>query len=255
MKLPEDKLKKIGDKATNYLFPFLTTITGVIKDNSVAPKYIGTGVYIKYNGYIYIASARHVADNLTKFSYLFYGAGNKGYPIQGHWVSTTVADADFGVMGCFEESLTIQEKVLNYDDAIFSSNHSQDAYYLITGFPGKLHTQLDFINTHQHGGNSVISILKSIDENIDGDEILFQLEYSKNLTPPPGMSGSPVWNLNLHLEENIKNWDVSKITFAGIVTRWDESNQTILATNSELIKQVLPAVTNKFRELYPRTDK
>lgn len=255
MKLSADQAREISDRASEYVFPFLTTITGVSKDDSIGKRFIGTASYIRFDGHTYIATARHVADHLSRFSYLFHGVGNSSSVIQGHWVATDVPEADFGVMGCFEEFLTESEKTLNCEDAIFSSNHSEDAYYLIIGFPEKLHTRLDFLNTHQHVATPIITRLRSIDVNTNNDRILFQLNYGKDLTDPPGMSGSPVWNLNTHLERKIDDWDVSKISFAGVVTRWNENNETIIATNAELIKEVLPAVTTKFQELYPRTDK
>ena len=255
IKINDEILKDVGTQAMEYLAPYITTITGVAKDSQTPHKYIGTSVFIKNGGYTYIASAKHVADNLSKYHWLFHGTGEKNFPIQGHWVATTVPDADFGVMGCFEEILTNKEKVLDFDPLKFQSNHSKDAFYLVMGYPGKLHFPMDFINTHQHILTPVITRLKGIHPNKNGDNIIFELGYSSGNVEPPGMSGSPVWNLNLHQIDDISEWNVNRITFAGVITRWDKNTESLLGTDVGLIKQVLPHITKKFRELYPRTDK
>lgn len=249
------QLQEISKQAIEFIKPYLTTIVGVRKNPKMPRKYIGTGAFVKYDGHTYIFSAMHVANNIPKYNYLFHGVGPKEFPIQGHWVATAVPNADFGVMGCFEEALTDSEKLLEFDEAKFQSNHSKDAYYLVMGFPAKLHTVFDFINEQQYVLYPMITKLKGIHANKDGHKMLFELSYSKENVQPPGMSGSPVWNLNLHLCESIEEWSVDKITFAGVITRWDEKTQSILGTDSELIKQVLPTITKKFRELYPREDK
>jgi len=251
--ISDDKLKQIGEVAIKYVSPFITTITGVMKDQNISPVYIGTGCYLNFNKHTYILSAKHVADNLSTYDYLFEGGGELMHPIQGHWVATDIPEADTAVMGCFPELLTNDEKILDYKDTLFSSNHSEDTYYLVLGYPGKLHTNLDFMKQHQHVSISLLTKLQSVNTNKNGDDILFKLHYSKDNVVPPGISGSPVWNLNVN--DKTTEWDVSKITFAGIVTRWHEGDQTILVTNAELVKHVLPTITNKFRELYPRDDK
>lgn len=255
MQLTEQQLNDFGEKSKRYLSPYITTITGASTNKNVPAKYIGTSAYINYNGHTYIASAQHVANKIFQFEYLFHGVGNQNYPIQGHYVATTVPNADFCVMGCFEELLSSKEKVLDFETEKFMSNHSKDAYYMVMGYPGKLHFPMDFINLHQHVLTSVITRLKGINPNKNGDNILFDPHYPNSLVEPQGMSGSPVWNLNFHLEDDLENWSVEKISFAGIVTRWDKNSQSLIATDSELIKQVLPHVTKKFRQLYPRTDK
>jgi hypothetical protein len=254
IQLSDKQLLEITMKAVEYLAPYITTITGVQKDTNIPVEYIGTSVFIKYDGHTFIASAKHVADNLLKYDYLFHGTGTKNFPIRGHWVATTIPDADFGIMGCFEEMITNTEKVLDFDDTIFRSNHAKEAYYLVMGYPEKLHSAFDFMNTHQHVLTSVITRLKGIHSNKNGDNIIFELSYSNNNVDPPGMSGSPVWNLNLHKINTIEDWSVEQITLAGIITSWNKDTESIYGTISELITHVMPHIAEKFIELYPRID-
>lgn len=256
MKHSAQEVGLLAEKAVDHLAPYITTITGIGGAQPDLKKYIGTGFFIELNGHTYIASAQHVADKLHKFEYLFHSVGDGNSVIQGHWVATTVPEADFGVMGCFDEALTHREKVLAcHSEGLFNPNHSEDAYYLMMGYPGQLHTDLPFMNAHQHVLTPLVTTLKGVANNSNGDEILFRLNYSNKNVAPPGMSGSPIWNLNVHLEDDLSSWDVSKISVAGMITRWSSDGQFVEGTDARLIESVLPHVTQKFRELYPRTDK
>ncbi len=235
-----EELEKAGilQKAVEFARPFLTTITGLPLEKTRLTKFIGTGFFIRYNDSVYIATAHHVVADHHKYRSLYYGVGGKSRPIQDRVVAATIPNADFCILSCAKE-LTSSEAALDLKDEKFASNHSKKTYYLVIGFPGNLHTHIPVMRHHTSGILPVFTVLKSTEMNSSGQEISFSLNYSGSNPDPPGMSGSPVWNLNIHLT-SMDEWNIQCMSLAGIVTRWDIEEGTILATNSELIKDALP---------------
>lgn len=63
-----------------------------------------------------------------------------------------------------------------------------------------------------------------------------------------GMSGSQVWNLNLHLAAKAEDWRPDWATFAGVVQRWIPSKNCIIATRAEIVKEFLSDAIARLRD-------
>lgn len=68
------------------------------------------------------------------------------------------------------------------------------------------------------------------------------------------MSGSAVWNLNLHRCRTAGEWTPQMSTFAGVVTRWDKEEGIIIATQAEVVKKFLSGAIERLRSQWKQDE-
>jgi hypothetical protein len=176
------------------------------------------------------------------------------YPSQGGWVGYEVPESDLAILGCFEESFKNTPVKFLDIDKIGDSYLAEDALFFCQGFPGQLHVAFPYLRQYQSAILPIIGRFKKIIRNKNGDQIMYCMDYPSNVNPK-GMSGSGVWNLNLHKVPGLNKWEKSQITFAGVVQKWNPREKELIITKSSVVSDFLKVGIDRFIKHFPRTDK
>ncbi len=203
--ISKEKLREIGNLVAKKLIPYCGSVYGVHEDNNEPAVFLGSGTFLKRNGKFFFLTAQHVVYCSDKYAHLFISRDNNKLmcPSQGGWVGYEVAESDLAILGCFEELYEDTEVKFLDITKIGEPFLADDALFFTQGFPDQLHISFPFMRQNQSVSLPIISTFKSIIKNKNGDEIMFAISYSHDVNPQ-GMSGSGVWNLNLHKVNNIK---------------------------------------------------
>lgn len=254
--ITKDQMEKIGNDVAAILMPFCDTIYGVPKDKTKPAKFLGSSILIKNSDSLFILTAQHVAENASKYYHIFHGKTKYGimFPTQGGWVGCPILDSDIAILGCFEEMFEgTSAKFLNVAK-IQDSNLNHEAFFFCLGFPGQLHVSLPFLKTYEATSLPFIGKFKKIINNRNNEPVAFSIEYPSDVNPR-GMSGSAVWNLNLHKLSKFKDWNANQITFAGIAQKWVPTSKELIVTNAHIINNYINQMIKLFQETFPRSDK
>ncbi len=250
-----EKMNKLGNEVAKRVFPFCDSIDGVSKDPKVPPKFIGSGILIKDDDDTFILTAQHVAKSLLQYDYIFHGVNNKGksVPAQQSWVGCPINESDIAIIRCFHEFFESGTKDF-LDINQIRETSLENALLFCQGFPGEEQVSIPFLNIVESHSLPFIGKFRGYSLNQNKEPIKFIIEYPSDINPR-GMSGSPVWNLNLHNVPKFEDWDYDQITFAGIAQRWIKDSKVLLVTRSSLISKFLPGMIKEYNRLFPRTDR
>ena len=97
-------------------------------------------------------------------------------------------------------------------------------------------------------GNPFIGKQKPLPHGFDPEKH-FAFEYPCKIDPP-GMSGSPIWNMRFHCMPSFEAWSPEAVTFAGIAHKWDIENKVLIGTRVEFIRDFVPAAIEYCRQEY-----
>lgn len=253
--ISKDEILEIGNLVNTKISPFCGTVYGVYGEANKPAEYIGSGTFVRRNEKIYFLTAQHVVDCPGDYAQLFVSIDNNNImaPSQGGWVGYEVPESDLGILECFEELYKDTEvQCLDISD-ISDPFLADDALFFTMGCPGELHTSLPHMRLYQSVGLPVISTFKGIIKNSNEDEVMFSISYGKDINPK-GMSGAGVWNLNLHKVNSLKEWNISHITFAGVIQRWNPETNELILTNSNIVADFLSVGIDRFQKHFPRSD-
>lgn len=215
--------------------------------------YFGTATYFTYLGFPFVLTAQHVLEKSKEFSTFVHGTatGERPFPLRSCWVGSSNVKADIAIWGCFQTALDDAGITpLPYKELLVSSYAQDNALYVCNGFPDRLKTELPFMGETTFAGNPFIGQQTELPDGAGFDDsIHFAIKYPCDV-PPPGMSGSPVWNMRLHCMTCLEAWSHEAVTFAGVVHRWDESTKKLIATRVEYIRDFIPGAVNHLRSKY-----
>ena len=254
--ISKEEIIEIGNLVNVTLSPYCGTVYGVYEDVQKPAIFIGSGTFIRRDHKIYFLTAQHVADCPGNFAQLFISRDNNKTmcPSQGGWVGYEVPESDLAILECFEELYEdIEVRFLDIKD-IGEPFLANDAIFFSLGFPGELHTSLPHMRLYQSVGLPIISTFKRIIKSKDDNEVMYAISYGKEINPK-GMSGSGVWNLNLHKLNSLKEWDLSHVTFAGVIQKWNQVKNEFIVTNSKIVSDFLNVGIDRFQKHFPRSDK
>ncbi len=246
-KLTRDELIRRGQRVQELRFPSVASLYGVHKDKTRPAKSLGTGTFIRHRGDVFVLTAMHVVENSQKYAYVLHDVGGDGehmVPFRLGWTGRKQAEGDLALWGCFAEFFeTSNRKPMPLVEPFGHTDASDDAFFIATGWPADQAVALPHVREYRTTLHTVMG------KTVVGDDIpaqSFAFNCANNIRYF-GMSGSAVWNLNLHRCTNAEDWTPQMSTFAGVATRWDKDNGLIIATRAEVVKDFLSGAIERLR--------
>ena len=246
-KLTRDEVISRGQRVQELRQPSVASLYGVYDAKRGHAELLGTGIYFQHREDVFLLTAMHVVKNSEKYEYVFHdvgGNGEKMFPLRSNWTGWNEGSGDLALWGCFAEVFTASElRPLPLVEPFGVTDDRNDAVFIASGWPGDQATALPYAREYLTRLHSVMGKTVLCSE-LDCHSFAFNCA---NDIRYHGMSGSAVWNLNLHRCEDANQWTPEMSSFAGVVTRWDQKNALIIATRAETVKRFLSAAIEPLR--------
>ncbi len=242
------RLRKEVDEVLTIIFGADTVSRSASKQSRIL--YRGTASYFKLSQFPFIVTSAHVLQECPRVDNVFHGKGEASvFPLRSGWYATLDKEIDIAVMGCFQDALDESGiEPLRYQSLLSPSFDHKDAFYYCNGYPNAHAINLPFMGEFSVHGNAFIGKLATLPKEFDSKKC-FAIEYPCK-SDPPGMSGSPVWNLRLHCMREFSEWSPEVASFAGVVQRWCPDEQILVVTRVEHIRDFVPIAIEHLRKKY-----
>ena len=201
--------------------------------------FLGSGTYVRHRKNIYVITAKHVVDRSGSYETVcsdIGGSGERLVPLKSGWTGFREEDGDIALWQCFDEVLEKSDRIpIPLIESFGSPDAHRGTLLMATGYPATRAVSMPFMRVEQ------LSLHVPVGCAVDGpglSEFAFAFTCLNDIEYH-GMSGSPVWNLNLDSEEDLEGWKPEETTFAGVLTRWDKPSGTLFATKAEALKGFL----------------
>jgi len=244
--LTSDEIIQRGKLVRELRSPSVASLYGVFKDRSKPADLLGSGTFVQHRDDIFVLTARHVLNDYKKYDYVFHDIGGDGelmYPFKGNWIGWSECKGDLALWGCFGE-LFDSSKIhpMPLIEPFGSTNEHEDAVFLTSGYPDEKALSLPFAGEYRTALHTAMGKAATLGSNPDHS---FSF-YCANDIKYFGMSGSGVWNLNLHKCESIADWSPELSTFSGVLIQWVQ-NGHLIATKAEVVKKFLSGSIEQLR--------
>lgn len=204
--LTRDELMKRGQQVQQLRLPSLASLYGVHGDRSPPAKLLGSGTFIRHHDDIFVLTAKHAVEQSQRYDYVFHdvgGDGEKMVPFREGWTGWNQGEGDLALWGCFPELFEGSRKrpvplvePFGYTDA------SYDAFFIASCWPADLELVLPAVSEYRTTLHTIMGktvALHNIPDHCFAFNCANDIRYF-------GMSGSAVWNLNLHRCETAEEW-------------------------------------------------
>lgn len=246
---------EIGEQALPRTVPSMGCLYGHYDDHTRNPKFLGSGTFVRFEVDIFMLTAMHVVADSASYKYIFHdrgGDGNGTFPFRGGWVGHPEGDCDIALWGCFSEAFDGTDVVPIGLEEITMSNVEPDAMILCHGFPQDRELIFPHVREVRHTTHPAIGQNVDVGNSIDSKHhFAFGCAEGHNYR---GMSGSAAWNLNVHNLSASESWSSEKVTFAGVVHRWNEEDNYLIATRAENVRNFLPAAIQILRDQWAQAE-
>ena len=245
--LSRDELMTCGEQVQDLRLPSVASIYGVHGDRSRPAELLGSGTFIQHRDDIFVLTAKHVVEQSQKYANVLHDVGGNGelmVPFRNGWKGWNQEKGDLALWGCFHELLDASSvQPVPFVEPFGFTDASNDAFFIASGWPEELALAMPAAHEYRTTLHTVMGKTVALD---DIPEHCFAFDCA-NDTRYFGMSGAAVWNLNLHRCRTAEEWTPQMSTFAGVVTRWDETEGLIIATKAELVREFLSSAIESLR--------
>ena len=250
----EGFIRELVGQIREYIYVSDGEILGVRNTPRVNGVHIGCGTFFQEKKDTFFLTAMHVGRQADKFDFEMHTRnGSISCPFRGVWLGDKDPVKDIAIYGCFSEMIE-DSNLSPFDISTLRqgiSNNVEGQYFYCQGIPGADTTFLPMMRAIQMASNPVIGV--GLPNNaVEYPDRTFSFKYPRNVDPR-GMSGSSVWNTNLHLVNSEDEWSIDMLSFAGVVQKWNPANNTIIATRADAVESFIPAGIEKLREMWLNT--
>lgn len=246
-KLTRDELIRRGQRVQELRFPSVASLYGVHKDKTRPAKLLGTGTFIRHRQDVFVLTAMHVVENSRKYAHVLHDVGGDEelmVPCRSGWTGWKQATEDLALWGCFPEFFeTSKRQPLPFVEPFGHTDASDDAFFIASGWPADQAVAFPYLRRY---GTKLHTVMGKTVVRDDMPTEYFAFDCANNIRYY-GMSGSAVWNLNLHRCTSAEDWTPQRSTFAGVATRWDKDNGLIIAARAEKVKEFLSGAIEQLR--------
>jgi len=245
-------LYKVGGQIREYLIKFEGSIYGVKKITRINGKYLGCGTFFKEGDDCFMLTAMHVAQEADKFDYAMHSRRQQlnCCPFRGVWLGDRIPETDIAIYGCFAEMIEESNLSPIEEGALYQtvSKNVQGQLFYCQGIPGADTTFLPMMRQYIFGSHPIMGLgLPS--ESLENPNYTFSFQYPRGVNPR-GMSGSAVWNTNLHLINSEDEWHLDLLTFAGFIQKWIPSKMCLVSTKADSLKSFIPIGRELLRKMW-----
>jgi len=233
-------------KMQEYTFSYILGIVGA--DDRQTGRLIGSAIRCEFRGRRYILTACHVltaARNDYSMWGVYVGYGRPPYHIQCPRIIED-READLALIDISDCDHSLEEPsalpAWPHDRIDKSSQRSRD-YLFLHGFPGCSSFSSALLGgvvakSLAYGAmekpRQSVSNLRQFEFALYFDAKDLRLPHGSptdSIPDPSGLSGSPIWRIGGN-QVPIRQWNPSWSSLVGIVTKWDQEAQTLIATDS-----------------------
>ena len=244
--LTRDELMQGGQQVQELRLPSVASLYGVHSNQSNPAELLGSGTFIQHRNDIFVLTAMHVVEQSQRYAYVFHDVGGDGenmIPCRAGWTGWNQGAGDLALWGCFREGFDASRlRPVPLVQPFGFTNVRDDAFFTASGWPQDQARSLPFIREYRTTLHTVIG--KTVLRNNIPDHC-FAFDCANNIRYF-GMSGSAVWNLNLHQCRTAGEWTPQMSTFAGVVIQWNKEG-FIIATQAEIVKKFLSGAIEQLR--------
>ncbi|MFC1684921.1 hypothetical protein ACFL0R_05570 [Pseudomonadota bacterium] len=245
--LTKDKLLEIGEQVQDFRLPSITALYGIHKDRTRPAELLGSGTFVQHKDDVFVLTAYHVVKNSSKYEYILHpvgGGGENMFPLRGDWTGWPEEDGDLALWGCFRERIdTSPIQPIQIVEPFGITNARKNAFFITSGYPADKAWSLPFAREYYTMLHTVMGDA-ALPDDIPGH--CFAINCANDIRYF-GMSGSAVWNLNLHRCRTVEEWSPQMSTFAGVTTRWNADEGLLIATKAEVTKEFLCGAIESLR--------
>lgn len=245
--LSRSQLIQCGERVRDLRLPNVASLYGVHQDHTRAAEFLGTGTFVQHRDDVFVLTAMHVVRESQKYAHVFHDVGGDGenmVPFRSGWTGWKEVSTDLALWGCFRELFeTSSLRPLPLIEPFGVTDANKDAFFVASGWPGDLEFPLPHVREYRTTLHTVMG--KTVMRN-EIPKQSFAFDCANDIRYF-GMSGSAVWNLNLHRCTTLKDWTPNMSTFAGVVIRWNEDEGLIIATRAEIVKSFLSGAIERLR--------
>jgi len=215
---------------------------------------LGSGIYVQHREDIFLLTAMHVVKDSHNYAYVFHDVGGNGEPMcptREGWTGWDEGTGDLALWGCFAELFSESElRPFPLLEPFGATDDHNDAFFVASGWPGDQTMAIPHAREYR---STLHTVMGKTVQRSGLDAYSFAFDCANDIRYY-GMSGSPVWNLNLHRCVDANEWTPEMSSFAGIVTQWDKSNGLIIATRAESVKRFIGGAIERLRSQWRMTE-
>lgn len=245
--LSRSQLIQRGERVRAFRLPNVASLYGVHQDRARPAELLGTGTFVQHRDDVFVLTAMHVVKESKKYAYVFHDLGGDGenmIPCRSGWTGLEGESGDLALWGCFPEPFKASgPRPLPFVEPFGVTDASEDAFFIASGWPEALATPFPYLRKYLTKLHTIMG-KAIVHDDIPARSFAFTCA---NDIPYFGMSGSAVWNLNLHLCKNAEDWTPQMSTFAGVVVGWMKEKGLIIATRAEVVKDFLSGAIERLR--------
>ncbi len=246
--LTPDEVIQCGQQVRELRLPSVASLYGVHKDKLRPAKLLGSGTFIQHRDDIFILTAMHVVKESQRYAHVLHDVGGDGenmIPCRDGWTGWDEGTGDLALWGCFREGFDGSSlRPVPLVEPFGSTDASDDALFIASGYPEDQSLSLPFIREYRTRLHTAMG--KTVSRNGIPDHC-FAFECANNIRYA-GMSGSGVWNLNLHRCRTAGEWTPQMSTFGGVAIQWNTQG-FIIATQAEIVKRFLSGASGAIERL------
>lgn len=250
----EEFLRSMGDNIRVYVTKCEGSIYGTMDYSHVNGNHIGCGTFYKEGADTFMLTAMHVGREADKYHYSMHDRRElKSSPFRGQWLGDRQLENDIAIYGCFSEMIEESTIVPIEENSLLSevSTNVQGQLFYCQGIPGLDATFLPMMRQFQTVSNPIMG-LGLPNDVLEYPDYTFAFQYPRNVKPS-GMSGSSVWNTNLHLLNSDVEWSIDTMSFAGVVQKWIPANRCLIVTRADSINNFIPTGRELLRNMWRET--
>jgi len=245
--LTRDELIRCGTQVQELRLPSVASLYGVHSDKLRPAELLGSGTFIQHRNDIFLLTAMHVLEQSQNYAHVFHDVGGDGenmVPFRDGWTGWNDGNGDLALWSCFREFFDESHvRPVPLVEPFGFTDASDDAFFIASGWPQDQALALPAIREYRTTLHTVMGKTVKLDNLPDH---CFAFDCANDIRYY-GMSGSAVWNLNLHRCRTAEEWTPQMSTFAGVVTRWDDKKGLIIATQAESVKRFLSGAIERLR--------
>ncbi len=244
--LTQEELVQCGQQVQALRLPSVASLYGVYRDQLRPAELLGSGTFVQHRDDIYVLTAMHVVEKSKTYAHILHDVGGDGenmIPCKAGWTGWGDQAGDLALWGCFREAFDKSRlRPIPLVEPFGITDACDGAFFIASGWPQDLALSLPAVREYRTTLHTVMG--KRVSRKNIPDHC-FAFDCANNIRYY-GMSGSAVWNLNLHRCRTAGEWTPQMSTFAGVVILWDEEG-FIIATQAEIVKRFLPGAIEQLR--------
>lgn len=244
--LTRNELVRCGQQVQELRLQSVASLYGVDRCQSRPAQLLGSGTFVRHHDDIFVLTAMHVVENSKQYAYVFHDVGGDGesmIPFRAGWTGWSHETGDLALWGCFHQAFDKSSlRPMPLVEPFGITDACDDAFFIASGWPEEQALSLPAIREYRTTLHTVMGKMaprKNIPDHCFAFDCANDISYR-------GMSGSAVWNLNLHRCRVAREWTPQMSSFAGVVIQWDTEG-FIIATQAEIVKRFLPGAIKQLR--------